>query len=598
MPSFTPAGPGGRHSARLKTPTKAKDVQGTLRRLLGYLGGQWGLITIVLAASLISTVITVVGTRLNGVAVDRYILAGDLRGLALLCMLMLAIYVVNIAATYVQNVLMIDVAQRTSATLRSDLFRSILHLPQAYFDQHASGDLMSRLTNDVDNVNSTLSQSVTQLFSGVISVGGMFLAMLILSPLLTLFAMIVVPMTTVVSRIIIKRSRRYFSALQRELGELNGYIEEMISGQKAVLLFQQEETVAAEFAEMNSRLQTSYTLAQTFSAMGPFMSFINNITYVVVTLVGAMLVLRGSLSVGVIFTFLLYMRNFSRPLNSLATLFNTIQSALAGAERVFEVIDEQPESDAADAVPAQNIRGDVAASDVSFAYGQEPVLKNASFNVQAGQTIAIVGPTGAGKTTIISLLNRFYDPTGGTITIDGQEIRHFTRDSLRREIGLVLQDTFLFSESIADNIRYGRLEATDEEVVRAAQMADAHGFIMQMANGYDTLLSDNGHNLSQGQRQLLAIARAILSDPALLILDEATSSIDTRTEQIIQASLLKLMQGRTSFVIAHRLSTIKHADQILVVKDGQIIERGTHQALLDQGGFYNELYNSQFESSV
>lgn len=286
--------------------------------------------------------ITVVGTRLNGVAVDRYILVGDLRGLALLCLIMLAIYVVNIAATYVQNILMIDVAQRTSATLRSDLFRSILHLPQAYFDQHASGDLMSRLTNDVDNVNSTLSQSVTQLFSGIISIGGMLLAMLLLSPLLTLFAMIVVPMMMVVTRSIIKRSRRYFSALQRELGELNGYIEEMISGQKAVLLFQQEEAVAAEFDAMNSRLQTSYTLAQTFSAMGPFMSFINNITYVVVTLVGAMLILRGSLSVGVVFTFLLYMRNFSRPLNSLAALFNTIQSALAGAERVFEVIDEPP----------------------------------------------------------------------------------------------------------------------------------------------------------------------------------------------------------------------------------------------------------------
>ena len=345
MPSFSPTGSSGRHNARLKAPSKAKDVQGTLRRLLGYLGGQWGIIAIVLAASLISTVITVVGTRLNGVAVDRYILVGDLRGLALLCLIMLAIYVVNIAATYVQNILMIDVAQRTSATLRSDLFRSILHLPQAYFDQHASGDLMSRLTNDVDNVNSTLSQSVTQLFSGIISIGGMLLAMLLLSPLLTLFAMIVVPMMMVVPRSIIKRSRRYFSALQRELGELNGYIEEMISGQKAVLLFQQEEAVAAEFDAMNSRLQTSYTLAQTFSAMGPFMSFINNITYVVVTLVGAMLILRGSLSVGVVFTFLLYMRNFSRPLNSLAALFNTIQSALAGAERVFEVIDEPPESD-------------------------------------------------------------------------------------------------------------------------------------------------------------------------------------------------------------------------------------------------------------
>lgn len=595
MPDFSSAGPGGRHSARMKTPSKAKDVQGTLRRLLGYLRGQWGLITIVLAASLVSTVITVLGTRLNGVAVDRYIMVGDLRGLALLCLIMLGIYLVGIVANYLQSVLMIDVAQRTSATLRSDLFHSILHLPQAYFDGHASGDLMSRLTNDVDNVNSTLSQSVTQLFSGIISVGGMFLAMLLLSPLLTLFAMIVVPMMMVVTRVIVKKSRRYFSALQRQLGELNGYIEEMISGQKAVLLFQQEERVAESFAQMNTRLQKTYTLAQTFSAMGPFMSFINNLTYVVVTLVGSLLILRGSLSVGVIFTFLLYMRNFSRPLNSLATLFNTIQSALAGAERVFEVIDEKPERDEMGAIPAENLRGDVTAQAVSFAYDSaQQVLKNASFEVKAGETIAIVGPTGAGKTTIISLLNRFYDPTEGSITIDGVDIRHFTRDSLRREIGLVLQDTFLFSESIADNIRYGRLEATDEEVIRAAKMADAHGFIMQMEKGYETVLSDNGQNLSQGQRQLLAIARAILSDPALLILDEATSSIDTRTEQIIQASLLKLMQGRTSFVIAHRLSTIQHADQILVVKDGAIIERGTHQTLLAQNGFYTTLYNSQF----
>ena len=587
-----------KHGAHLKEPIKVRDAKGTLRRLVGYLRGQLALIVIVLAASVASTVITIVGTRLNGVAVDDFIATGNMRGLAALCLVMLILYAVNIIATYLQSMLMINVSQRTSAALRHDLFQSLIALPQAYFDTHSSGDLMSRLTNDIDNVNNTLSQSVTQLFSGVISVVGMLAAMLLLDPLLTAISMVVVPMTMVVTRLIVKKSRRYFKAFQRELGELNGFVEEMISGQKAVLIFQQEKPTAQRFAALNERLGQSYALAQTFSAMGPFMSLINNLTYLLVTMVGAMFILRGQLTVGVVFTFLLYMRNFSRPLNSLASLFNTIQSALAGAERVFEVIDEPPEADALGARDIGPIHGDVRAEQVSFSYGGgEAVLKEASFDVKAGEMIAIVGPTGAGKTTIVSLLARFYDADGGRITIDGQDIQHFTRDSLRRQIGMVLQDTFLFSESIADNIRYGRLDATDDEVIAAAKLANAHGFIMQLADGYDTILSDNGQNLSQGQRQLLAIARAMLSDPALLILDEATSSIDTRTELIIQRSLLELMQGRTSFVIAHRLSTIKNADQILVVEDGAIIERGTHEALLAAGGAYARLYESQFDAA-
>lgn len=580
----------------MKEPAKAKDAWSTLRRLVEYLSAHLKVIIVVLLASLISTVISIVGTRLNGVAVDDFITTGDLRGLLVLCLIMLAIYGVNIMATYLQSMLMIDVSQKTSAKLRSDLFQGIIGLSQSYFDSHSSGDLMSRLTNDIDNVNNTLSQSVTQLFSGVISVVGMLLAMLLLNPLLTVVSLVVVPMTMMVTKIIVKKSRRYFKAFQRQLGELNGYVEEMISGQKAVLIFQQEEEVARHFGQLNDQLGKSYAMAQTFSAMGPFMSMINNLTYLLVTMMGAVLILRGQMTVGVVFTFLLYMRNFSRPLNSLASLFNTIQSALAGAERVFEVIDQKPEQDAGDAVPIGRIHGAVAAHKVDFSYGQgKRVLQEASFDVQPGQMIAIVGPTGAGKTTIISLLSRFYDLEGGKITIDGVDITRFTRDSLRRQIGMVLQDTFLFSESIADNIRYGKLTATDEEVVAAAKLANAHSFIMQLENGYDTVLSDNGQNLSQGQRQLLAIARAILSDPALLILDEATSSIDTRTELIIQESLLKLMEGRTSFVIAHRLSTIKNADQILVIDGGRIIERGTHTELLAAGGFYHRLYNSQFD---
>lgn len=587
---------GGRHGAAMKPPVKAKNAKGTAWRLLGYLKNSRRTLVIVFLAGLIGTLITILGTRLNGIAVDNYIATGDMRGLAWLCGLMIVIYLVNIIATYCQSMLMIRVAQKTSATLRRDIFFTFQHLPLAYFDRQNSGDLMSRITNDVDNINVTLSQSVTQLFTGIISLVGMFLAMLFLNPLLTATAMLVIPMTLFLTKFIIKRSRHYFKAFQQHLGTMNGYIEEIISGEKVVILFNQDQQVKAHFAQINEALKNSYTLAQTFSAMGPFMSLINNITYLLVTLLGAYLIITtDKVTVGVVFTFLLYMRNFARPLNTLAGMFNTLQSALAGAERVFEVLDQKWEADALGALPIEKIQGYVVAEDVSFAYKEEAlILKHSSFEATAGETVAIVGPTGAGKTTIISLLNGFYAPTEGKITIDGQDITQVKKDSLRKSIGVVLQDTFLFSESIADNIRYGKLTATNPEVVSAAKMANAHGFIMQLENGYDTILSDNGQNISHGQRQLLAIARAILSNPPLLILDEATSSIDTRSEVVIQKALQQLMEGRTSFVIAHRLSTIKNADQILVVNNGEIIERGNHQALLAKNGFYAHLYNSQF----
>ncbi len=590
-----PHAPSGKHNARLKAPIKPQDSKGTFRRLLNYLQDSWKRLLVVFFAVTISTIITIVGTRLSGVAVDHYIMTGDLTGLAIICVIMLIMYLLSTIANYAQQFLMIDMAQNISAQLRSQLFNRLLTLPLTFFDTHNSGDLMSRLTNDVDNVNTTLSQNITQFFSGVINVGGMFIAMVILSPRLTAFAMLVIPLTLLVSKIIIKLSRRYFSQYQRSLGQLNGYIEEMISGSKVVLLFHQQKHVAKEFAAINDKLQRNFALAQTFSAMGPFMSFINNLIYVLITLLGAYFIMQGHLTVGVVFTFLLYMRNFSRPLNSLADLFNTIQSALAGAERIFEIIDEPPEKDWQQAQELSFIRGDIMARSVNFGYTpNQLILKEASFSVKAGQTVAIVGPTGAGKTTIISLLTGFYRKNGGELLIDGQDIDQITRRSLRSAIGIVLQDTFLFSESIMDNIRYGRLNATEAEVIEAAKLANAHNFIMQLEQGYHTLLTEGGQNLSQGQRQLIAIARAILADPALLILDEATSSIDTRTEMLIQESLLRLMKGRTSFVIAHRLSTIKTADQILVVNDGRIVESGTHQSLLAQKGFYHQLYQSQF----
>ena len=541
------------------------------------------------------------GTRLNGYTIDNFIETGDMKGLAFICIMLVLIYLVNIFSTYYQNMVMLKIAQRVSATIRKDLFTALQKLPLKYFDSNSSGDLMSRLTNDVDNINTTLSQSVTQLFSGIINVVGMLIAMLLLSPILTLIGMITVPLIFIVTKTLAKKTQRFFVKQQNELGSLNGYIEEMVSGQKVVLLFSEEEKVKKEFSEINERLTKSAIIAQGVSSfMGPINNFINNISYLIISVAGGYLILKGStITVGVVFSFLLYMRNFTRPINEIMNLFNTIQSALAGAERVFEVIDEEQEKDKDEAVDIDNIEGHVELKDVTFSYtnGKE-ILKNVSLEAKKGEIIAIVGPTGAGKTTIVNLLTKFYDIDSGEILIDGKNIDEITRESLRKTVAMVLQDTYLFSETVSENIRYGRLDASDEEVIEAAKMADAHHFIKQLPQGYDTVLSDNGGNLSQGQRQLLAIARAILSNASILILDEATSSIDTRTEVLIQNAMLKLMEGKTTFVIAHRLSTIKNADKILALKDGEIIESGTHNELLAKDGFYANLYNSQFKKGV
>ncbi len=591
----------GPYQLHRKKAEKIKDIKGTIKRLLGYLIEKKFNIFIVFVLCFITTLISILGTRLNGYTIDNFIETGDMNGLGFICIVLVLMYLVNIFSTYYQNMVMLKIAQRISATMRKDLFTALQKLPLKYFDSNSSGDLMSRLTNDVDNINTTLSQSVTQLFSGIINIIGIFIAMILLSPILTLIGMITIPLTFMTTKTLAKKTQRFFVKQQRELGILNGYIEEMVSGQKVVLLFSEEEKVKLEFSEINERLTKSAIFAQGVSSfMGPINNFINNISYLIISVVGGYLILKGSaITVGIVFSFLLYMRNFTRPINEIMNLFNTIQSALAGAERVFEVIDEEKENDKDDAIDIDNIEGHVELKDVTFSYtnGKE-ILKNVSLEAKKGEVIAIVGPTGAGKTTIVNLLTKFYNIDSGKILIDGKNIDEITRESLRKMVAMVLQDTYLFSETVSENIRYGRLEASDEEVIEAAKMADAHHFIKQLPQGYDTVLADNGGNLSQGQRQLLAIARAILSNASILILDEATSSIDTRTEVLIQNAMLKLMEGKTTFVIAHRLSTIKNADKILALKDGKIIESGTHDEFLAKEGFYANLYNSQFKNGT
>ncbi len=580
---------------------KPKDAKGTLRRLIGFLKGNFGLIVLVMVMSLLTAGISILSTRIYGVVIDDYIVSGDLAGLTRIAVGLLTMYLVNVLAVYLQNTRMVDIAQRTSLRLRRALFDSIQNLPLKFFDTHSSGDLMSRLTNDVDTISNTLSMNVTQLFGGLVNVIGTFVAMLLLSPMLTLISIITIPLMLIITRTLATIMRKLYKKQQMDLGTLNGYIEEMVSGQKAVKLFSQEEQVKTRFGTLNENLRKSGMKAEIVGgAMGPTMNMINNLSYLIVAVAGGYLILRyGVISVGIVFSFLLYMKNFGRPLSEIANMFNTIQSALAAAERVFEVMDETPEQDAEGAQADRKIEGDIDFEDVTFSYVEgTPVLKHASLEAKKGQQIAIVGPTGAGKTTIISLLTRFYDRDSGQILVDGRPIDEMTRDCVRKNVGMVLQDTYLFSESVRDNIRYGRPDATDEEVEQAARMGGADSFIRHLPEGYDTVLLDNGGNISQGQRQLLAISRAILADPGVLILDEATSSIDTRTELKIQEAMLKLMQGRTSFIIAHRLSTIRGADKIIVIDKGEVVETGTHDELLKKNGFYANLYNSQFKTGM
>lgn len=574
-------------------------------RILKYIGNKRLSLMLIFVFCVITTLVSIMGTKLNGEIVDKYISVGDISGLFRICIVLVFMYLVATLSTFIQNRLMVSIAQKTSAEIRKDLYEKMQHLPLKYFDTHSSGDLMSRLTNDIDNINMTMSQSITQLISGVINIVGMLIAMLMLNKTLTIIGLITTPITILATRALVKCTQPLFVKKQSGLGHLNGYIEEMVSGQKAVLLFSQEEKVKKEFSEINKNITKYSILAEALSGfMGPINNFINNLTYfltyLILAICGGVFLLKGmDITVGVIFSIILYMRNFNQPINQILNISNTIQGALAGAERVFEVMDEESEVDKSDAVDVENLDGEVKLENVDFSYNKnKKVLNKINLTAHKGQTIAIVGPTGSGKTTIINLLNKFYHIDSGTITIDGIDIDNITMESLRKSVAVVLQDTYLFSVSIRENLKYGNLNATDEEIIEAAKLANAHHFIMQLEDGYDTVLSDNGSNLSQGQRQLLAIARAILSKSSILILDEATSSIDTRTEVHIQDAMVNLMEGKTTFIIAHRLSTIRNADVILAVKDGEIIEKGTHEELLEAKGFYENLYNSQFRSGL
>jgi len=586
----------GRHWMRQQE--SAKDTRGTLLRVWGYLRRQtWALAgTVVLVAA--TSGLGLLGPYLMGMAIDDYILKNDLLGLARTALLMLGTYLLGSLTTWLQTYVMAGASQRAVRDMRDDLFAKLQTLSLRFFDRHTHGELMSRLANDVENISNVLNESVTQLISSLLSLVGVAAMMFLINARLAVVSLVTIPLMMFLSQWIAKRTRKGFREQQETLGQLNGIIEETVTGQRVVKAYVREEVAIEQFDAANRKLRRASTNAQIFAGtIGPLTNFVNNVGFAVVAGAGGWMAVQGLATVGMIATFINYARQFARPLNQIANLYSSIQSAIAGAERVFAIIDEVPElQDAPGAQPLERVQGDVAFDDVCFGYEKGvPVLKRVSLHAEPGQTIALVGPTGAGKTTIVNLLTRFYDVDSGSIRVDGLDICQVRKDDLRRKLGIVLQDTFLFSDTVMENIRYGRLDATDEEVTAAARLANADQFIHRLPQGYGTPLSERGSNLSQGQRQLLAIARAILADPGILILDEATSSVDTRTEKQIQEAMLRLMEGRTSFVIAHRLSTIREADRILVINDGEIIERGTHEELLAQRGFYHHLYMSQFK---
>lgn len=583
-------------------PKKPKDTMKTLSRLLKYLNKYWFYIFISVISIAFITLGTVYATRLIGVAIDRHIATADLKGLVKVCATLLAIYLGTSLCTWLQNYLLLLVGQNVVATIRKEIFEKIQRLPLKYFDSTTHGELMSRVTNDVDNISMALNSSISQVFQSVLTIVGTLAMMIYLSIPLTISAIVTIPIMFVATKAVTSRSRKYYKEKQQRLGKLNGHIEEIISGQKVVKVFCQEEEMTETFSKRNTDLLEVGVRAEIFSGMiGPIMMALNNMTYAIVVATGGlMMVLGWPMTLGTISNFIIYSKQFARPLNELANQVNSMMAAFAGAERVFEVLDETEEpKDTTDSIDFKEVEGEVVLSNVNFSYEEgHPILKEVNLYAKPGQTIAFVGPTGAGKTTIINLLTRFYDIDAGSITIDGHDIKQIKRNSLRSSLGIVLQDTYLFTDTIKENIRYGRLNATDGEIKEAAKLANAHEFIKRLPDGYDTVLADGGGNLSQGQRQMLAIARAILANPSVLILDEATSSVDTRTEVKIQEAMHNLMKGRTNFVIAHRLSTIKDADLIAVVNHGEIIERGNHDELMAKKGFYFNLYSNQFESDV
>jgi ATP-binding cassette subfamily B protein len=580
---------------------KAHDSRRALQRLVVYLQPYRTGLILVVALVILYTLLGLAGPYLMGLAIDRFIAGKDVAGLIRIALLMLAVYILTNLFEAISSWVMAAISQGALKRLRGDLFAHLQTLSLSFFDRNPAGELMSRLTNDIDAINQAVSQNVTALLASVLSLGGILIAMFVLNPWLALASLLVVPLMFWFTNFVARYTRKGFRRLQLHLGELNGVMEEAISGQRVVKAFRRNESVIEAFRKHNQEVFQAGVYANSYALLlMPLTNQLGNLFVIVLAGLGAYLALEGLVTVGVIATFISYGRNFVQPLRSLANMYNAIQAALAGAERVFEIMDTPPEpEDAPQAAPLEAVRGEVRFEQVDFSYVPgTPVIKDMNLAAEPGQTIALVGPTGAGKTTLSNLLNRFYDLDSGQITLDGRDIRLIRRDDLRRQLGLVLQDTFLFSATVLENIRYGRLEASDEACIAAAQLADADHFIRQLPQGYQTVLSERGSNLSQGQRQLLSISRAILAAPGILILDEATSSVDTRTEARIQQALLRLMHGRTSFVIAHRLSTIRDADKVVVIKDGEIVEQGTHQELLDRRGFYHHLYLSQFKGQA
>lgn len=577
---------------------KTKNPKRTLLRIWRYMEQHKGGLVLSSIFVVISSLLSLLGPYFIGVIIDDFIIPKDLDGTIRMCGILLGIYFATSVFTWLQAYIMVNLSVKTIGTLREDLYKKLQTLSLQFFDRNKDGELMSRFTNDIENLNQALSQSVIQIISSILTVTGVTIAMFSLNWVLAIVSCLTIPLMLYVTKKIVTSSRENFAKRQKDVGEVNGFIEEAISGSEVISLFGKEEKSYTQFHEVNERLRNSAMRADMFSGfLGPTNNFISNIGLGLVIGVGAIMSLNGHVTIGVIASFITYSRQFSRPINQMSTLLNSIQAALAGAERVFETMDEVPDlQDRKNAVSVTHFKGDIEFSNVDFSYEpNKPILKNINFHADAGNMIALVGPTGSGKTTIINLLLRFYDIQAGEIKIDGENLKNYRIRDLRRRIGIVLQDPYLFSGTIMENIRYGRLDATDEEVISAAKTASAHQFIKYMPKQYQTEITAGGANLSQGQKQLLSIARAILADADILILDEATANIDTRTEVQIQKGLSNLTKGKTSFVIAHRLKTIEKADKIIVIKDGEIIEQGTHHELLSSRGFYQSLHAKQFE---
>ncbi|MED0945497.1 hypothetical protein S3E15_00650 [Bacillus mycoides] len=605
-------GPGGPMGGGMRKIEKAKNFKGTMNKLLQYLKPYKLPILVVILFAIGSAAFTIVGPKILGNATTKLFeglvskvsgapgAAIDFTYIGNIVILLLGLYILSTVFGIIQGYIISGVAQKVSYNFRKEIDEKINRMPLKYFDKTTHGEVLSRITNDVDTVSQTLNQSMSQIITSVITIIGVLIMMLSISWQMTLVALLILPVSMILIMAVVKRSQKYFKSQQEYLGHVNGQVEEIYSGHNIVKAFNKEEEEVKKFEKVNDTLYHSAWKSQFLSGMMmPIMTFIGNIGYVAVSILGGWLAVKRTIAVGDILAFVQYVRSFTQPIAQVAQIANVLQSTAAAAERVFEFLEEEEEvSEAENPVKLQKVQGQVTFQDVQFGYNPDKIIiNNFSSNIKPGQKVAIVGPTGAGKTTIVKLLMRFYDINSGAICIDGHDIKDFTREDLRNMFGMVLQDTWLFNGSIMENIRYGRLDATDEEVIEAAKAAHVHNFVKTLPNKYQMELNEEASNVSQGQKQLLTIARALIADPKILILDEATSSIDTRTEVLIQKAMENLMEGRTSFIIAHRLSTIRDADLILVMKDGDIVEQGNHEELLKADGFYASLYNSQFEGA-